>query len=143
MRNKIEQKEAIIKLWFNMWLSRHDLGIDDIFDKNAIYIESWGPKHETREEIKHWFNEWNTRGQVVKWDIKQFFHKNNQSIVEWYFKNKINDGKEEEFDGLSLIQWSQDNKIKFLKEFGCNINNYNPYKNGESLRLKNEKSNWF
>ena len=66
-----------------------------------------------------------------------------KTIVEWYFKNKINDGKEEEFDGLSLIQWSQDNKIKFLKEFGCNINNYNPYKNGESLRLKNEKSNWF
>ena len=23
--------------------------------------------------------------------------------------------------------WTKDNKIKSLKEFGCNLNNYNPY----------------
>ena len=45
-------------------------------------------------------------------------------MVEWYFKNQMNDGKVEVFDGVSLIEWTSDDKILFLKEFGCNINNY-------------------
>ena len=60
--------------------------------------------------------------------IKQFFHQGNQTIVEWYFKSKMNNGNVEEFDGISLIVWTQDNKIKSLKEFGCNLHNYNPYR---------------
>ena len=64
----------------------------------------------------HWFDEWNTRGSVLVWEIKQFFHQGNQTIVEWYFKSKMNNGNVEEFDGISLIVWTQDNKIKSLKE---------------------------
>lgn len=56
--------------------------------------------------VKLWFDEWNTRGADLTWDVKQFFHKNNQTIVEWYFKNKMNDGSVEAFDGMSLIQWT-------------------------------------
>ena len=88
-------------------------------------------------------NEWNTRGKVLAWDIKQFFHKDNQTIVEWHFKNKMNEGKVEEFDGISLIVWTVDNKIKALKEFGCNCNNYNPYKESETPLFRDEKANWF
>ena len=67
----------------------------------------------------------------MQWDIKQFFHKDNQTIVEWYFKNKMNTGNFEEFDGISLVVWTKDNKIKELKEFGCNLNNYNPYEESD------------
>ena len=56
--------------------------------------------------------EWNTRGKVMEWKIKQFFHKDNQTVVEWYFKNEMNNGNIEEFDGMSLIVWTADNKIK-------------------------------
>ena len=80
------------------------------------------------KKIKLWFDEWNTRGTVLQWDIKQFFHKENKTIVEWYFKNQMKNGKVEAFDGVSLIEWTSDNNILFLKEFGCNINNYDPYK---------------
>lgn len=45
--------------------------------------------------------------KVLVWDIKQFFHKENQTIVEWYFKNKMNNGNIEEFDGISLIVWTE------------------------------------
>ena len=78
------------------------------------------------------FDEWNTRGTVLQWDIKQFFHKEDQTIVEWYFKNPMKNGKMEAFDGVSLIEWTSDDKILFLKEFGCNINNYDPYHMGVS-----------
>jgi len=139
----MNERERIISLWFDMWLQQKDLGIDDIFAEDVIYIESWGPEYENRATVKHWFTEWNTRGTVLAWDIKQYFHKGNQTIVEWYFKNKMNDGSVEEFDGMSLVEWTADNKIKFLKEFGCNLNHYNPYQNGEIPQFKAEKANWF
>jgi len=93
--------------------------------------------------VKHWFNEWNSRGKVLVWDIKQYFHKDNQTIVEWYFKDRMDTGATDEFDGVSLIEWTPDNKIKFLKEFGCNLNNYNPYQNSDVPQFSAEKSKWF
>ena len=139
----MNQRERIIRLWFDMWLQQKDLGIDDIFTEDVIYIESWSPKYENRITVKHWFEEWNTRGKVLTWTIKQFFHKNNQTIVEWYFKNRMVNGSVEEFDGLSLIEWTDGNKIKLLKEFGCNLNRYNPYENSDEPQFRSEKANWF
>lgn len=79
----------------------------------------------------------------LKWDIKQFFHKEDQTIVEWYFKNQMKNGKIEAFDGVSLIEWTSNNKILSLKEFGCNINNYDPYEHGDKPQFKDEKAGWF
>ena len=45
----MDEREKIIRLWFDMWLNQQDLGIDDIFTDDLIYIESWGPKYENRE----------------------------------------------------------------------------------------------
>ena len=69
--------------------------------------------------------------------------KGDQTIVEWYFKNEMNNGSIEEFDGISLVEWTEDNKIKALKEFGCNRNTYNPYQEGDTPQFKAEKANWF
>ena len=52
----------------------------------------------------------------------------------------MNKGKVEYFDGIPLIVWTADNKIKALKEFGCN---YNPYKESETPLFRDEKANWF
>lgn len=139
----MEKREQVIRLWFDMWLQKADLGIQNIFAENATYIESWGPKYVGAEKIKHWFDEWNTRGSVLVWDIKQYFHKDNQTIVEWYFKNTMTDGRIEEFDGTSLIVWTEDQRISFLKEFGCNISNYDPYQNSAEPNLREEKTMWF
>ena len=139
----MDNRERIIRLWFDMWLAKKDLGIFNVFSDNAVYIESWGPEYHGSKKIKLWFEEWNTRGKVLAWDIKQFFHQGNQTVVVWYFKNQMDNGKIEEFDGISLIEWTQDNKIKTLKEFGCNLNNYNPYQNGNAPEFRNEKANWF
>ena len=100
----MDNREKIIRLWFDMWLAKKDLGIFDVFSDNAVYIESWGPEYHGSKKIKLWFEEWNTRGTVLQWDIKQFFHKGNQTIVEWYFKNKMDAGNVEAFDGMSLIE---------------------------------------
>ena len=139
----MHEREKLISLWFDMWIKQKDYGINKIFAEDVIYTESWGPKYENIETVKHWFDEWNTRGKVIVWKINQFFHKENQTIVEWYFKNEMNNGVIEEFDGISLIEWTRDNKIKSLKEFGCNINNYNPYENSDETKFRNENINLF
>jgi len=139
----MDERENIIRLWFDMWLQKRDMGIDTIFTGDVVYVESWGPEYENRKTVKHWFEEWNTRGRVLAWDIKQFFHKGDQTVVEWYFKNRMDSGTSEEFDGMSLIEWTPDNRIKFLKEFGCNRNRYNPYQNGDIPQFKDEKASWF
>ena len=139
----MEERERIIRLWFDMWLKQRDLGMDTIFSEDILYTESWGPQYRGRDKLKHWFNEWNTRGMVVRWDIRGFFHKDDMTVVEWYFKNVMNNGDIEEFEGMSLIKWTDDNKISFLKEFGCNINNYDPYENGSEPVFREENINWF
>ena len=138
----MNEKESKIKKWFDMWLDGSCEGIDDLFCTDAVYTECWGPKYAGLSKIKHWFEEWNTRGKVCAWDIKQFFHKGEQSIAEWYFSNVMNDGREEKFDGVSVIVW-RDEKIALLKEFGCSINNYDPYKEGDEPVFRNEKRNLF
>ena len=122
----MNERERIIHLWFDMWLKQQDLGIDSIFTEDVIYTESWSPKYESRKTVKHWFDEWNTRGKVLVWDIKQFFHKENQTI-----------------DGISLIVWTENNKIMELKEFGCNLNTYNPYAQNDMPQFRDEKTKWF
>lgn len=113
------------------------------FAEDVIYTESWGPQYEGAAAVKHWFEEWNTRGRVLVWDIKQFFHKDNQSLAEWYFKDEMAAGHSDEFDGISLVVWTRDNRIQRLKEFGCNLNHYDPYQNGGTAQFSEEKPRWF
>lgn len=136
-------REEIIRQWFNMWLTKQDTGISKIFTPNAEYFESWGPRYIGSERIKQWFDEWNNRGKVYTWDIKQYIHNENQTIVEWYFKCVLDDGTVQAFDGVSLVKWNDNGQIKFLKEYGCNIDNYDPYENGPTPQFKSEKSLWF
>lgn len=139
----MDKRENIIRLWFKMWLQKKDLGIADIFSDDAVYTESWGPEYKGVQKIKMWFEEWNTRRTVLAWEIKQFFHKDNQTITEWRFKNTAKGEKIEEFDGMSLIVWNEQNKIISLKEFGCNINNYDPYQNASVPQFQEETAMWF
>ena len=48
-----------------------------------------------------------------------------------------------EFDGISLVEWTKDDKIKSLKEFGCNLNNYNPYEHSDQPEFREERASWF
>ena len=44
----MNEREKIIHLWFEMWLTKQDLGIDDIFAEDVIYTESWNGIPETK-----------------------------------------------------------------------------------------------
>ena len=55
----------------------------------------------------------------------------------------MNNGKVEAFDGISLIEWTPDDKILSLKEFGCNTDNYDPYQDENVPQFKEESAMWF
>lgn len=139
----MDEREKAVRLWFSMWLEKKDLGIRRLFSPNCVYVESWGPEYHGAESIRLWFEEWNTRGTVLKWDIRQFFHKGNQTVVEWFFQNQMNDGRAEVFEGMTLAAFDANGQICFLKEFGCNLNRYNPYCGGPKPQFSNEQARWF
>ena len=139
----MEQREAAIRRWFEMWLTKQDTGIRDLFAPDAVYIESWGPAYHGAEQIAWWFTEWNRRGTVERWDIRQFFHKGDQTVVEWVFRNTVDGGRVEAFEGMSLVTWTADGRIAALKEFGCNQDRYDPYADGPVPRFRDEAARWF
>lgn len=139
----MDAREANIRRWFAMWLEKRDTGIDELFSPEALYIESWGPQYRGVEKIRHWFEEWNTRGSVLAWDIHGFFHRDDATVVQWYFRNAMNDGRVEVFDGMSLVVWAEDGRICLLQEFGCNLDRYDPYAEGGAPRFRGEAPRWF
>lgn len=46
----MNEREKIIRLWFDMWLQKKDLGISEMFADNSVYIESWGPEYHGSEK---------------------------------------------------------------------------------------------
>ena len=138
-----KQRESKIRQWFSMWLCKQDMGIEELFAPAAVYIESWGPEYHGSGKIKLWFTEWNSQGTVERWDIRQFFHKGNQTVVEWAFRCSMMDGTVQSFDGRSLIRWNGIGQICFLQEFRCNGNRYDPYAQGDTLVFREEQPLWF
>lgn len=138
-----EQREAQVRRWFSMWLDKQDTGIEELFAPDAVYIESWGPEYHGNRKIKLWFDEWNSRGTVECWDIRQYFHKGDQTVVEWAFRCAMTDGTVQSFDGLSLIRWNEAGQICFLQEFGCNKNRYDPYAQGDTPVFREGQALWF
>ena len=138
-----KQRESKIQQWFSMWLDKQNTGIEELFAPDAVYIESWGPEYHGSGKIKLWFDEWNTRGTVERWDIRRYFHKGDQTVVEWVFRCAMTDGTVQSFDGLSLIRWNEAGQICFLQEFGCNENRYDPYVQGDTPVFREEPALWF
>lgn len=135
---KMEERETRIARWFAWWLRGGCGNTEELFAPDAVYVESWGPEYHGAAQIAHWFREWHTRGQVLQWDIRQFFHKGDQSVVEWAFHCRMNDGSNHCFDGVSLIRWGADGRIALLKEFACDADTYDPYRNGETPEFRDE-----
>ena len=139
----IAGREQAVRRWCSMGREGRDTGILQLFAPDALYIESWGPEYRGAQQIKHWFEEWNTRGKVLVWDIQGFFHREDRSVVEWHFENKMRGGTAEIFDGLSLVDWDRDGRICRLQEFGCNLHRYDPYADGPAPKFREGAALWF
>ena len=137
------EREARVLRWLSMWLARGCAGLDELFTPDAVYIESWGPEYHGVATIRHWFTEWNTRGRVLKWQPRRFFHAGDETVLFWYFQCQMGEKAPSGFEGMSLVRWASDGRICFLQEFGCEDHRYNPYASGPEPVFRDEKTKWY
>lgn len=126
-RRQLEEREKAVRRWFSLWLTSREEGLEALFAPDCVYTESWGPQYTGLPAVRHWFREWTARGRVLEWEIKQFLHKGDQTIVEWRFQCAMKDGSGETLDGMSLVDWIGEDTIYRLKEYGCKTPHYDPY----------------
>ncbi|WP_052429562.1 nuclear transport factor 2 family protein [Paenibacillus borealis] len=120
------EREQIIRNYFRSWIDKDNTVLGKIFGPNIIYTECYGPEYHGLDTITKWFDDWNTRGTVLVWTIKQFIHQGSMTAVEWYFKCEY-ESETEAFDGVSLIEFNPDNLIVNVKEFQSKTPHYYPY----------------
>lgn len=120
------RKKQIIRDYFQAWLKPNIEVIKSIFDKNATYSECYGPIYRNKKEIISWFEKWNKQGKVIAWPIEKILINENTCIVEWHFKCNYQK-KISEFDGVSIIDFNDQNKIISVKEYQSKCQHYYPY----------------
>lgn len=112
----MREKDQIIRDYFKAWIDNDASLLTSIFDANVTYTECYGPEYHGIQQILQWFSDWQLKGSVIAWDIKQFIHQNNIVVVEWYFKCDY-ENNVDGFDGVSIIVFNEESKIISLKEF--------------------------
>lgn len=120
------KKEKIIRDYFNSWIDNNINKLEKIFSSKIIYSECYGPEYQGLDTLKMWFKDWHVNGKVFIWDIKQIINQGNIYVVEWYFKFEYNN-KISDFDGVSIIEFNNEDKIINLKEFQSKAKHYFPY----------------
>ena len=121
------KREEIIRHLFSMWLDQKDKGLTEVFAPDGEFIESCNLMYHGAETIARWFADWNQELTMKEWTIKQFFHKGDQTVVEWHFRYQDQEGKGDSADGLTRIDWTEDNRIARLQEFICPDERRDPY----------------
>ena len=121
----MDKRETIIRDYFHSWITKDDSVLRDTFAEDAHYIESWGPAYRGLADITKWFRDRCAQHDVLAWDIKGFWHRDNTCVCEWFFRCRP--GEIVEFDGVSVIHFGSDGKIVYLKEFKSTIPNDYPY----------------
>lgn len=126
MEGGMKQREETIKAYFRCWLENDPAVLEKVFSEAVVYSECYGPEYRGLGQIKQWFSDWNQRGRVLEWRVKGFLHQENRTAVEWYFRCDY-DGEEGGFDGVSLIDFDENEKIVSLKEFQSKAEHEFPY----------------
>ena len=120
------RRETVIRNCFHAWINKDISAFLGSFAENVVYIESWGPAYENKRQLAAWFAEWNETGRVLQWDITQFFHVGNTCICEWYFQCEWG-GNVDGFQGVSIVEFNEEDEIVLLKEFQSKTPNVYPY----------------
>lgn len=122
----MEVRKNIINQYFESWIKKDISIIEKHFAENIKYIECYGPEYNGIKQIFKWFKDWNNSNNVLKWDIKRFIENKNTMVVEWYFECEY-DKNISGFAGVSIIEFSENNKIILVKEFQSKAEHTFPY----------------
>ena len=123
----MRQREEIMKAWFDMWLGQELLPLEAVFTQDVHYYEFQGREYVGMEEIRRWFEAWNEKNRVKKWDIKRFLHHEDATMVLFDFCSVNKEGESRVYEGVYLVEWDGNDHIRKLQEFYCRIPYEKPY----------------
>jgi len=126
MGGLMKRQEDKIKAYFAMWLSKDISGIEEIFEDVILYSESYGPEYHGLVQFKKWFVDWCRHATVLEWNVKQFITQDKVTVVEWYYECNY-DGVIYGFDGVSIVEFNENEKICSIKEFKSRAEHNSPY----------------
>lgn len=119
-------RKQIVEQYFLAWLQQDRSFFDTIFTDDVYYSECYGPEYHGLIEVKHWFDDWQEHGKVKEWNILNCYQDGNFIIAEWYFQC-IYDQKQNDFNGVSLIDFTDQDQICSIKEFQSKAEHFDPY----------------
>jgi len=122
----MNNKQEIIRQYFKSWIKKDISIIEKHFSENVKYIECYGPEYNGIKQIRLWFNDWNKENNVLKWEIKRFIENKNIVVAEWFFECEY-DKNIDGFDGVSIVEFNENNKIEVVKEFQSKAEHTFPY----------------
>lgn len=118
--------ESIIRNYFQAWIDKNIDIVRETFSEDIVCVESYGPVYQGIDQVLKWFDDWNRKGTVLRWDIKQIAIVDKTAFVEWFFRCEY-EGNIGEFDGVTIARFDEDMKICELKEFQSKSEHYYPY----------------
>lgn len=116
----------VVRDYFAAWLEKNASVLPEVFARDVVYSECYGPEYRGLDQIQSWFADWNQRGTVLQWDIKNLISCGNVMCAEWYFLCEY-DGNTDAFDGVSWIEFDAEGKIRALREFQSKPEHCFPY----------------
>lgn len=120
-------RRQIIADYFKSWTTGDVSRWREWFAEDIRYEESVGTGYKGIEQMLRWQNDWKDHGTVFSWNICEVYPSNNTYTVLWSF-HCVYDGNESEFNGVSVIDFNNENKITLLREFAADPNIVYPYK---------------
>jgi Acetyltransferases len=137
--------EQTVREYFACWLTKDDAVLPRFFAQDAVYYESYGPAYRGLTEITRWFEDWNRRGTVLRWDMETVLTQGDALVCKWYFECDW-EGTVDGFDGVSWILFDWEGKITELREYQSSLPNTFPYREvggSESLIFRRAGQNDF
>lgn len=118
----------MIRKYFKAWIDKDIDTVKEVFSGDVVYSECYGPEYLGIEQVLRWFEDWNAKGSVLKWDIKQITVVNKTAFAEWYFECDY-EGNIGGFDGVTIAKFNESMKIYDLREFQSKAEHFRPYGN--------------
>ncbi len=112
----VDERERRLRLWFSAWLTQDAGAVDEVFAQDIVYSECYGPEYRGIHQVRRWFEEWNQRGRVLDWTIREMYRDGDMLIAVWTFCCMY-DGVTDGFDGVTLARFDEAERLVSLREF--------------------------